>query len=159
MRRVPTTRLSPFPDDRAVTAPFAPFEIPIVVVGDDIDDMDHVNNVVYLRWVQDVALAHWRATATPDMLTTLGWVATRHELDYLRAAFLGDALTARTWVGTVDSRRFERHTEIVRSRDSVVLLRARTLWLMIRRDTGRITRISPELHALFPTAGRGEANP
>lgn len=142
-----------------MTAPFAPFEIPIVVVGDDIDDMDHVNNVVYLRWVQDVALAHWRATATPDMLTTLGWVATRHELDYLRAAFLGDALTARTWVGTVDSRRFERHTEIVRSRDSVVLLRARTLWLMIRRDTGRITRISPELHALFPTAGRGEANP
>lgn len=126
------------------------FEIPIVVTADDIDDMDHVNNVVYLSWIQDVALAHWRACATPEMLETLGWMATRHELDYLRAAVLGDAITARTWIGKVDSRRFERLTEIVRSSDRVVLARARTLWLMVSRVTGRITRITPELRARFP---------
>ncbi len=132
--------------------PVPVFEIPIVVTPDDIDDMDHVNNVVYLRWVQDVALAHWLARATPDMLTELGWVATRHELDYVRAAVLGDAITARTWVGVVDSRRFERLTEIVRTQDGVVLARGRTLWLLVSRVTGKITRISPELRTLFSDA-------
>lgn len=131
------------------------FEIPIVVAPDDIDDMDHVNNVVYLSWVQDVALAHWRACATPEMLQTLGWMATRHELDYLRAAVLGDLITARTWIGTVDSRRFERFTEIVRTADGAVLARGRTLWLLVSRVTGRITRISPELRARFPASTVG----
>jgi acyl-CoA thioester hydrolase len=128
------------------------FEIGISVTADDIDDMDHVNNVVYLRWVQEVALAHWHARATPAMLAELGWVATRHELDYVRAALLGDAITARTWVGAVDSRRFERLTEIVRTSDGTVLARGRTLWLLVTRGTGKITRISPELRALFADA-------
>lgn len=129
------------------------FEIPIVVAPEDIDDMEHVNNVVYLRWVQDVALAHWKAYATPEMLRDLGWVAARHELDYLRAAVLGDRVVARTWVGAIDSRRFERLTEIVRASDGVVLARGRTLWLMVSRLTGRISRISDELRALFADAG------
>lgn len=139
------------------------FEIPIVVAPEDIDDMDHVNNVVYLRWVQDVALAHWLAYATPEMRRELGWVATRHELDYLRAAVLGDQIVARTWVGTIDSRRFERLTAIVRVSDGAVLARGRTLWLMVNRLSGRVTRITPELRALFadaaatPAGGSGEA--
>lgn len=126
------------------------FEIPIVVTAHDIDDMNHVNNVVYLRWVQDVALAHWQSAASAEIQRTLGWVATRHELDYLRAAHLGDAITARTWIGTIDSRRFERFTEILRTTDGCVLLRARTIWLLVSRTTGRVTRIPPEVHAAFP---------
>lgn len=126
------------------------FELSIAVRPDDIDDMQHVNNVVYLRWVQEVALAHWQASATEEMQSTLAWVATRHELDYLRAALPGDVVVARTWIGAVDSRRFERFTEIVRSGDGTVLLRARTLWLLVARATGRVTRISPELRACFP---------
>ncbi|MEP7383187.1 MAG: thioesterase family protein [Gemmatimonadota bacterium] len=130
-----------------------PFELPIAVRADDIDDMQHVNNVVYLRWVQDVALAHWKSSATAQMQETLAWVATRHELDYLRAARLNEALVARTWIGTIDSRRFERFTEIARASDGVVLLRARTLWLLVNRGTGRVTRISDELRACFPAVG------
>lgn len=127
------------------------FELRIAVRLDDIDDMQHVNNVVYLRWVQEVALAHWQASATAEMQATLAWVATRHELDYLRAALPGDVVVARTWIGAVDSRRFERFTEIVREGDEAVLLRARTLWLLVTRATGRVTRISPELRACFPS--------
>jgi acyl-CoA thioester hydrolase len=129
------------------------FEIPIVVHASDIDDMQHVNNVVYLRWVQDVALAHCLARATDALRAEYGWVATRHELDYRQAAILGDAITARTWIGAVDSRRFERFTEIVRTKDGVVLALGRTLWCLVNRTTGRITRIPDELRACFPAEG------
>ena len=134
----------------------AAFEIPIVVRPDDIDDMDHVNNVVYLRWIQDVAIAHWMARATDALRAEFGWVATRHEIDYKQAARLGDAVTARTWIGAVDSRRFERFTSIVRTVDGVVLARGRTLWCLINRTTGRITRIPPDLRACFPPTDDGE---
>ncbi len=133
------------------------FEIPIVVHPDDIDDMAHVNNVVYLSWVQDVAIAHWKARATDALRAEFGWVATRHEIDYKQAAVLGDAITARTWIGTVDSRRFERFTAIVRTADGVVLARGRTLWCLISRATGKITRITPELRACFPPGEDGAA--
>jgi acyl-CoA thioester hydrolase len=100
--------------------------------------------------VYDVALAHWMARSTPAMRAEFAWVSTRHELDYKREARLGDAIVARTWIGTVDSRRFERHTEIVRTTDHAVLARGRTLWCLINRATGRITRITPEILACFP---------
>ena len=132
------------------------FDIPIVVRPEDIDDMDHVNNVVYLSWVQDVAIAHWKARATDALRAEFGWVATRHELDYKQAAVLGDAITARTWIGAVDSRRFERFTAIIRTADGVVLARGRTLWCLISRATGRITRITPELRACFPPEADGD---
>jgi len=125
------------------------FDIPISVLPADIDDNDHVNNVVYLRWIFDVALAHWNASASDGMKELFGWVATRHEIDYRREAVFGDAIVARTWVGAVDSRRFERLTEIVRTADDHVLARARSLWTLIARDTGRITRIPPDMVALF----------
>ena len=99
----------------------APFELPIRVAPADIDALGHVNNVTYLRWVQDAAVAHWTAEAPADEQARLFWIVLRHEIDYRHPAQLGDALVARTWVGSASRLRFERHTEIVRAEDGRVL--------------------------------------
>jgi acyl-CoA thioester hydrolase len=118
----------------------------------DIDEQGHVNNVVYLRWAQDAAIAHWLVLAPVELQTNVGWVALRHEIDYKAPGFLNDDLRVRTWVGTVKGLSFERHTQIVRARDEQLLAQARTLWCPIDPATGRPKRVSAELRALFSTA-------
>jgi len=116
-----------------------PFELPIAIADEDIDVLDHVNNVVYLRWVQDAAVAHWRHAATPEEQANLLWVVARHEIDYRRPARAGDAIVARTWVGTASRSGFDRHTEILRVGDRTLLARAKTVWVPIDPATGRPT--------------------
>ena len=131
----------------------AVFELTITVGRDDLDELNHVNNVVYLRWVQDIATAHWTAIAPPEALQSVAWVARRHEIDYLSAATLGEELVVRTWVGQAEGLTFERLTEIRRA-DGQVIARARTLWVPIDRGTGRPRRVSHEVRALFSTPSR-----
>jgi len=125
------------------------FELAIDIGPDDIDDLGHVNNVVYVRWVQDVAIAHWSAAATTEQQAAVAWVAIRHEIDYKHPALPGDAIIARTWVGTADSHRFERNTEILRASDRKLLARARTLWCPVSRATGKLMRVSQEIRERF----------
>ncbi len=129
----------------------APYELEIRVEPSDIDALGHVNNVVYLRWVQDAAVAHWRSAATPDQQAELAWVVVRHEIDYKRAARLEDGIVARTWVGAASRSRFERHTEILRARDRRLLARTRTLWCPIDARTGRPTEVGDDVRERFST--------
>jgi acyl-CoA thioester hydrolase len=127
----------------------APFELTIAVDPADIDQLGHVNNVVYLRWVQEIAIAHWQAAATAEQQAALVWVVIRHEIDYRHAARLGDTVIARTWVGPTEGRAFSRHTEILRAADRRLLARARTLWLPIDAKTGRPARVGDEVRERF----------
>lgn len=131
----------------------AAFEQTFPVLASDIDEHGHVNNVVYLRWVQDVAVAHWRHAATPEQQARLTWVVLRHEIDYKYPALSGDQVVARTWVGTASRLRFERHTELRRVRDGRVLAQARTLWCPISTETGRPTDVDAEVRARFSVPG------
>lgn len=126
----------------------APFELARRVGPDDIDELRHVNNVVYVRWMQDVAVAHWDALAPPAVRDTLAWVARRHEIDYLQPARLDDEVVLRTWVGHAEGLTFERFIEVWRPSDAKYLLRARTLWVPIDRRTGRPTRVPADVRAL-----------
>jgi acyl-CoA thioester hydrolase len=128
-----------------------PFEMEIEVQQKDIDGLGHVNNVQYVRWVQDVAVAHWKAVASPEDREKLAWVVVRHEVDYRRPAFAGDRLVVKTWVGSATRIRFERLTQIVRLSDSVVVADARTVWCPIDRASGRPTAVRPEVRAVFST--------
>jgi len=125
------------------------FEIDIAVEPADIDPLGHVNNVVYLRWVQDAAVAHWRAAASAEDQEALLWVVVRHEIDYKRPAFLDDEILARTWVGTATQRAFDRHTELLRRKDMRVLAQVRTVWCPIDAKTGKPTDVSDEVRARF----------
>ena len=129
----------------------APFELDIRVLPSDIDVLGHVNNVVYLRWVQDVAVAHWRAAATAQQQADVLWVVVRHEIDYKHPALLADGIIARTWVGAATRRTFERHTEILRAADRRLLARARTLWCPIAPDTFRPMQVGDDVRERFST--------
>jgi len=126
-----------------------PFELPLHVQPSDIDEIGHVNNVTYLRWIQEVAIAHWESTADAATRAELSWVVVRHEIDYLQSAYLSDALIARTWVGPATRLRFERNTEILRSADRKVLARARSLWCPFSTRTGKPTAVSAEVRQRF----------
>jgi acyl-CoA thioester hydrolase len=125
------------------------FEMIISVLPGDIDEQNHVNNTVYLRWVQDVATAHWRAVASAKAQETIGWVVLRHEIDYKGPATLGDDVLLRTWVGKATRLTFERFSEIRRNRDGRLLSEARTLWCPIDAQTGRPVRVSTEVRSRF----------
>ena len=125
------------------------FEVGLEVTEADLDAQAHVNNVVYVRWVQDAATAHWEALTTPETRAEVGWVLLRHEIDYRRAAVLGDAVRVRTAVGHLEGLTFERHTVVRRAGDDAVLAESRTLWCPVDPRTGRPRRVSAELRALF----------
>ena len=123
------------------------YEVTLHVVEDDLDQRAHVNNVVYVKWVQEAAAAHWRRLAPEGAHAAVAWVALRHEIDYLSPAVLGDEITVRTWVGVAEGLSFERFTEVRRCADDRVLARARTLWCPVDARTGKPRRVSDEIRA------------
>src|SRR5512140_1093975 len=129
----------------------AVFEEVVRVQPADLDERQHVNNVVYLRWVQDIAIAHWRALAAAEDQARIAWVALRHEIDYLSPALDDEEIVLRTWVGRAERLSFERLTEIRRAADQKLLAKARTLWCPVDALTGRPARVRREVRELFST--------
>ena len=119
------------------------------VLPADIDQLGHVNNIRYLTWVQEIAVAHWQAEAPESDQQSLLWVVLRHEIDYLRPAFLDDELEVSTWVGSAKRLRFERNTEILRLSDGALISKASTVWCPIDATTKRPVQVSAEVRALF----------
>ena len=125
------------------------FELPIQVQPADIDGLGHVNNVVYLRWMQEAAAAHWDAAAGPALRAAVVWVVVRHEIDYKAPGFAGERLVARTWVGEVHGATWERFIEIHRTGDDKLLARGRSVYAAIDRSSGRPRRVDAALRTAF----------
>lgn len=126
-----------------------PFELEISVQPEDIDLMGHVNNIVYLRWVQEAAVAHWQIIANRMEQESLLWMVIRHEIDYKRQAFLGDQIIAKTWVGGLRRHAYERHTDLIRKSDDKILAKAVTVWQPVDAVTKKPVRTSKEVQAKF----------
>lgn len=121
----------------------------ITVQPADIDVMNHVNNVVYVQWVQDAASAHWRAHAPQEMLEKYNWVVLRHEIDYRSAAVLHDKIIAKTWVQDYDGVRSTRVVQILRQQDEKMLVEAKTTWCLLTASNNRPVRIANDIKTVF----------
>ncbi len=117
------------------------------VSAEDIDEQRHVNNVAYVKWIQDVAVAHWFSATTEAEREKYIWVVTRHEIDYKKQAFENEEITGTTWVGEPTRVSWERFSKITRGED--LLVKARSVWCLIDRETSKPTRITSELKKLF----------
>ena len=127
------------------------FELPITVAPADIDALGHVNNVVYLRWMQEAAAAHWEAAAPAALREQTVWVVVRHEVDYKAPAFDGERLVARTWVGEPAGATWERHIEIRRPEGDKLLARGRSVYAALDRASGKPRRVDAQLREPFGT--------
>jgi acyl-CoA thioester hydrolase len=126
-----------------------PFERQITARPEDIDELGHVNNAAWVRWIQDMATQHWYAVADPAHRDAYFWVVTRHEIDYLRSVGPGETVTGRTWVGEAPKgARFDRLVDFTGA-DGKVRVKARTTWAIIEKASGRPIRVPPEVAAPF----------
>lgn len=125
------------------------FEKVLTARPEHIDELGHVNNAVWVQWIQEVALAHWYSIADPAHQDDYIWVVVRHEIDYLRALTEGETVTGRTWVGEAPrGARFDRHMEFVGA-DGKVRVRAVTTWAIIDKAAGRPIRVPAHVIAPF----------
>jgi len=129
------------------------FRHAIAVAENDIDPQGHVNNVAFVRYIQDVAVAHWRAIAPEEIRAAVTWVVRRHEIDYLKPALPGDELLVRTWVGEPSGATWERFTEISRGPEPKPLVAARTVWVLLDARWARPRRIDARLIEVFQRHG------
>ena len=114
-----------------------------------IDVMGHVNNAVWVQWIQDLATAHWDAVASPDHKNAFIWLVIRHEIDYRGNVAEGESVTGETWIpdaaqGATSVRRVE-----FRNAAGKVIVAAMTTWAMLDRASGRLARVRPEILAPF----------
>ena len=124
------------------------FTMRLQVGEDDLDQLVHVNNVVYLRWVQDVAEAHWLSLADDKTRNAMAWVVLRHEIDYKKPALVNEQINLTTWVGETEGVRSVRYVRIT-DVEGNILATARTTWCMIDPSSQKPKRISEEIKSLF----------
>jgi len=125
------------------------YEQVITAQAQDIDELGHVNNAVWVRWIQDMATAHWVAVADPAHVDDYVWVVVRHEIDYLGNVQAGESVTARTWVGEAPrGARFDRHVEFIGA-NGKPKVRAKTTWAIVDRASGRVLRVPKDVAAPF----------
>jgi len=125
------------------------FSMTITVHKNDIDELGHVNNVVYVRWVQEVAAAHWDSLASHNIKQKYVWVVLRHEIDYLSAAFENDHITATTWVGESNGARSERFVHLTDIKTGKIIAKAKTTWCLLDGVTMRPKRVDEEVVKLL----------
>ena len=132
--------------------PIPVYEYRIIVDATDIDENNHANNVCFVRWMQEAAIAHSAANGwSSERYSELGfaWVARRHTVEYLRPALEGETVTVQTWVATWKNVSSVRKYRFIRDSDSAVLAIAETNWAFVSTSTGRPSKIPEVVNEAF----------
>jgi acyl-CoA thioester hydrolase len=125
------------------------FESTLTVGKEDLDENQHVNNVRYVQWIQDVAKAHWNKRADEEFQEDYFWVVVRHEIDYKRQAFLDDELLIQTFVGEHTHVTSIRHVNILNKKTNKLLIQAKSTWCLMDSKTKKPVKISEEMLRVF----------
>ncbi|CAK6687020.1 acyl-CoA thioesterase [Synechococcus sp. CBW1107] len=142
--------------------PYPPiFAYTIIVPDSAIDGYGHVNNVVYLQWMQDAAIRHPESIVEYRMPENRGWFARESRIEYLAPAFAGDEIEVSTWIAEYRHARGIRKYEFFRKTDGKVIAKGETLFVFVELATGRPTPIPLDMQALFPafSGQAGSAEP
>lgn len=119
------------------------------VMKEDIDALGHVNNAVYVKWIQDAATEHWFSAASESLQSNYIWFCSRHEIDYKEQFYLGDDVEVRTWLGTYKGARFNRHVDIRGLNSKTSGVNAVTTWVLISQSSNRPMKVKPEILEAF----------
>lgn len=126
------------------------FKWTVTVKEEDIDDLNHVNNASYLKYIQASVSAHWQNCATASMHSKYGWMATRHEIDYRQQAFLGDRLCIDVLLKKVKGAR--SYYDFIIRRGSVCIVEAKSTWSCFSLSTQRPVLIRKDMIEAFSAA-------
>ena len=128
------------------------YQFEIEVTSEDVDRNGHVNNVVYIQWMQDAAIAHARVSGCTKASQAIGatWVVRTHHIEYLLPLFAGDKVTVLTWPANFQRVRSMRKYKFVRVQDGAVIARAETDWVFVNAKTGRPQSIPQEVRNTLP---------
>lgn len=119
------------------------------VMKEDLDDLQHVNNVTYVQWIQDIAKEHWEVRATEKLKKHFIWVVIRHEIDYKKQAFLDDDILIETYVGETTFVTSERFVNIKNAESGEILVAAKSMWCLLDANSKRPTKITADLRKVF----------
>ena len=128
------------------------FALTFTAAPEHIDELGHVNNTVWLEWVQAIATAHWQAVATPEHRAAYVWVVTRHEIDYRGNIVAGESVSAETFIPDPPrGAQFDRCV-VFRNGSGKAIVAARSTWALLDRASGRLCRVRPAIAAPFYAA-------
>ena len=123
------------------------FRHPVAIQPSDIDHMGHVNNAVYLKWVQEAVVDYWSSVAPPDAVAQHLWVALKHEISYLKPTFLQDNVVAEVIAEKVEGARAYFRTVLKRGED--VLSEIQSTWCCLDAGTHRPARLARDVISRF----------
>jgi acyl-CoA thioester hydrolase len=121
----------------------------IIVSKNDLDDLNHVNNVVYIHWVQEIAKTHWKSLVSNEIIKNYFWVLLEHEIKYLNPAFLNDKIRLKTYIEKTDGVKSSRIVEIYNKDTNKLLVTSKTIWCLINAKTGKPNRITEDIKKAF----------
>ena len=121
----------------------------IVVSKEDLDDLNHVNNIVYIHWILDIAKKHWESLVSSQTLENYHWVLLDHNIKYLRPALLKDKIKIKTFVEKTAGVKSSRVVEIYNDNSQKLLVSSITNWCLISSKTNKPCRIPKEIIEAF----------
>lgn len=125
------------------------YQTELTVSKNDLDELNHVNNVRYVQWINDVAKAHWYNNAPKQLLDDYYWVVINHNIQYKGAAFLNEILSLKTYVVLSEGVTSTRVVEITNKQTDKLLVKSKTNFCLINSLTNKPSRITPEINSLF----------